>query len=271
MDRYAVVGNPISHSKSPLIHGMFAEQTKQALVYEKLEAPLDGFENWVKDFFASADNKGLNVTVPFKEQAYAMCDSLSERARLAGAVNTLYLDPEHGLTGDNTDGCGLVRDLQNNHGVLLTNKRILLVGAGGAARGVLQPILETAPEKLVVCNRTEAKVDALLDLFPAEARLQKSSFEGLDESFDVIINATSASLAGALPPLPEQVVSAHTVVYDMMYGKDLTPFNRWASELGAKVVIDGLGMLIEQAAEAFRVWRGVNPDTTKVIESLRNS
>lgn len=269
MDRYAVFGNPIKHSKSPQIHSLFAEQCAQAMHYDKLEVPLDDFAVFTKEFFAAADNKGANVTVPFKEQAHALCAQLSERARLAGAVNTLFCNDAGELCGDNTDGIGLVYDLQHNHQVSLAGKSILLVGAGGAVRGVLQPILAAGPKRVVVCNRTAAKVDALLALFPDESRLAKSSFSALDESFDVIINGTSASLSGALPALPEQVVASHSVSYDMMYGAEQTPFNRWAQDLGAAKVIDGLGMLIEQAAAAFEIWRGVRPDTGPVIEAMR--
>ena len=269
MDKYAVVGNPINHSKSPVIHTMFAKQCAESMRYDKYEFPLVGFEEAVKEFFADADNKGLNVTVPFKERAYAMCEVLSPRAKLAGAVNTLFLDEHRRLFGDTTDGAGLVKDLKDNHQVQLKDKKILIVGAGGAVRGVLQPILEERPRELVVCNRTMSKVDELAALFIEHGNIHACEFTELSGSFDVVINGTSASLSGELPPLPISVIGSHTVVYDMMYAKETTIFNAWANKNDAALTIDGLGMLVEQAAEAFTLWRGQRPQTQPVINALR--
>jgi shikimate dehydrogenase len=269
VDRYGVFGNPIGHSKSPLIHRQFAEQTGQSLSYEALLAPLDDFCGFAREFFATG-GLGANVTVPFKEQAFAMADQLSERARRAGAVNTLKKLADGTLLGDNTDGAGLVRDLRHNAGVPLLGQRILLLGAGGAVRGVLEPLLAERPAALVIANRTVEKAEQLAHEFADLGPVVASGFDWLDESVDLIINGTSASLGGELPPLaPSLIESGHTRCYDMMYGRDMTPFNRWASELGALQTLDGLGMLVEQAAEAFFVWRGVRPQTKPVLESLR--
>lgn len=268
-DQYAVVGNPISHSKSPLIHAMFADQTVQSLEYGKIEAPLDDFSLTVKAFFSKPEGKGLNVTVPFKEQAWEMCDKRSASAEKAGAVNTLYMDESGLLCGANTDGIGLVSDLKK-HGASFKGKKILVLGAGGAVRGVLQPILEEEPAKVVVANRTQSKADALAELFQSDGAIESASFDGLEECFDIVINGTSASLSGALPPISASCISAATVAYDMMYGSEQTVFNQWAEEAGAAQTIDGLGMLVGQAAEAFRIWRGVMPETDNVMVALRN-
>jgi len=268
MDRYGVFGNPIGHSKSPLIHRLFAEQTGQQLSYEALLAPLDGFTAFARDFFASG--RGGNVTVPFKEQAYQLADSLTPRAQRAGAVNTLSRQADGGLLGDNTDGAGLVRDLTVNAGVSLQGKRILLLGAGGAARGVVAPILAEHPQSLVIANRTVEKAEQLAKLFADLGPVVAAGFDWLEAPVDLIINATSASLAGELPPIsPSLIQPGHTVCYDMMYGKGLTAFNQWASEHGAARTLDGLGMLVEQAAEAFFLWRGVRPDSASVLAELR--
>jgi len=269
LDRYAVVGNPISHSKSPLIHKMFAEQTGQNLSYDKIEGGRDTFEQEVSKFFEAEENKGLNVTVPFKERAFAMCELLTDRAQAAEAVNTLYLKGRK-LVGDNTDGCGLVTDIQDNYGFSLEGKRILLIGAGGASKGVILPILEARPEQLVLSNRTFSKAQELVEKFDRKD-FQASSFEALNAPFDLVINGTSASLSGNLPEISPTIFSSKTWVYDMMYGSEMTVFNRWAHESGAATVMDGLGMLVEQAAEAFFIWRGVRPDTGLVLQSLRNN
>ena len=269
MQHYAVVGNPVSHSKSPFIHSKFAAQTQQNLSYETLEAPLCDFELSVKEFFSDADNKGLNVTVPFKGQAYDLCRQLTTRAQLAGAVNTLFLNAAGELSGDNTDGLGLVKDLVVNHDISLRGKKILILGAGGAVRGVLQPILNELPARVVICNRTLSKVDTLIDMFSGVGLIEKSSFEAIDDSFDLIINGTSASLSGDVPPLSVVAIGAETICYDMMYNKEETVFNQWARTHGAAECIDGLGMLVEQAAEAFFIWRDVRPDTSELIETLR--
>lgn len=271
-DLYAVVGNPISHSKSPRIHSLFASETGEPVEYTAIQAPLDDFAGTVRQFFERG-GKGLNVTVPFKEEAWKLADRRTERAQNAGAANTLYLDDEGRLTADNTDGCGIVRDLVVNHGVVLGQARILVLGAGGAVRGVLGPILAEHPAAITIANRTVAKADALVNLFKpvaGETALSACGFEQPREPFDVIINGTSASLQGDLPPLSPEVLGEQTVVYDMMYSLQTTTFNQWALEQGAQNVHDGLGMLVEQAAESFRIWRGVNPATGPVIEELRN-
>lgn len=269
MDQYAVVGNPISHSKSPLIHSLFAHQTKQKLEYKTIEAPLDGFALVIRQFFENK-GRGLNVTVPFKEDAWSLCEVLSDRARLAGAVNTLYLDDKGLLCGENTDGIGLVSDLKNND-VQLKGKKILVIGAGGAVRGVLQPILSEGPAAVTITNRTLSKAQALVDLFSDYSVIASQSYEQLDESFDIVINGTSASLSGELPNISAAIFSSNTDVYDMMYSKEDTVFNAWAKVCNVHAVYDGLGMLVEQAAEAFQVWRGVRPDTKEVIQLLRDA
>lgn len=271
MDQYAVVGNPISHSKSPLIHGLFAEQTQQSMAYTTIESPLDDFQGTVRTFFSQPSNKGLNVTVPFKEEAWAMCDFRSEGAELAGAVNTLYLNESGQICGDNTDGVGLVRDIQVNNECAIKGKRVLVIGAGGAVRGVLQPLLKAQPDSIVVCNRTVSKAEALSDLFANHGSISACSFEAVAGQFDVVINGTSASLSGNLPAVSNEIFTADTVVYDMMYGKEETVFNAWARESGAGRQIDGLGMLAEQAAEAFRIWRGIRPETAEILEELRKN
>lgn len=266
--RYAVVGNPIEHSLSPRIHAAFAEQTGEALVYEWLLAPVDDFAGTVERFFDDG-GAGLNVTVPFKQQAWEMAGRHQARAARAGAVNTLWRAADGTLVGDNTDGSGLVRDLRVNHGVSLADARILLLGAGGAVRGVLDPLLGEAPLEVVIANRTLAKAQALRDLFADSGRLAASTFEALAGPFDLIINGTSASLQGDLPPLPGGLISQATVCYDMMYSTDETAFNTWARQQGAGQCLDGLGMLVEQAAESFLQWRGVRPDTAPVMGMLR--
>ncbi|BAN45758.1 shikimate dehydrogenase [Metapseudomonas resinovorans] len=268
MDSYCVFGNPIGHSKSPLIHRLFAEQTGERLTYEAVLAPLDDFSGCARAFFATG--KGGNVTVPFKEQAYQLAGSLSARAQRAGAVNTLKKLDDGSLLGDNTDGAGLVRDLIRNAGLTLAGKRILLLGAGGAARGVIEPILAEKPAALVIANRTVEKAEDLARLFADLGPVSASGFDWLEEPVDLIINGTSASLSGDLPPIsPSLIQPGHTVCYDMMYGKEMTAFNRWASEHGALRTLDGLGMLVEQAAEAFLLWRGVLPDSAPVLAELR--
>jgi len=271
-DLYAVVGNPISHSKSPRIHSLFASETGEPVEYTAIQAPLDDFAGTVKQFFERG-GKGLNVTVPFKEEAWKLADRRTERAENAGAANTLYLDDDGRLTADNTDGCGIVRDLVSNHGVTLKAAHVLVLGAGGAVRGVLGPILAEHPASITIANRTVAKAEALVELFTpvaGETRLSACGFEQPNEPFDVIINGTSASLKGDLPPLSSKVIAQGTVIYDMMYSLQTTTFNQWALEQGAQIVHDGLGMLVEQAAESFRIWRGISPATRPVIEELRN-
>ncbi|MGH8465014.1 MAG: shikimate dehydrogenase [Pseudomonas sp.] len=268
MDQYVVFGNPIGHSKSPLIHRLFADQTGQQLEYSTLLAPLDDFSMCAQGFFKQG--LGANVTVPFKEEAYRLVDSLTPRAQRAGAVNTLSKLADGTLQGDNTDGAGLVRDLTVNAGVQLEGKRILLLGAGGAVRGVLEPLLAHKPASLVIANRTVEKAEQLAREFADLGPVAASGFSWLQEPVDLIINATSASLAGELPPISADLIApGKTVCYDMMYGKEPTPFCRWATEHKAAKVLDGLGMLAEQAAEAFFIWRGVRPDTGPVLDELR--
>lgn len=271
MDRYAVIGNPIAHSKSPQIHAAFARQTGQELSYEALLAPVDGFAQTVADFRAQG-GRGLNVTVPFKLEAFALAERHTPRAQAAGAVNTLAFDAD-GVLGDNTDGAGLVRDLSANLDFALAGRRILLLGAGGATRGVLMPLLDSRPARLTIANRTVAKAEALAALFAARAgdtALDACGFDALaGRRFDLVINATAASLADELPPLPPGLYAEGALAYDMMYGRDPTGFMRAALADGAARAADGLGMLVEQAAESFTLWRGVRPDSSPVLAALR--
>jgi shikimate dehydrogenase len=239
--------------------------------YTAIQAPLDDFHGTVRQFFKRG-GKGLNVTVPFKEQAWTMAEHRTTRAEKAGAANTLYLDKDQALVADNTDGVGIVRDLFNNHGVAPEGARILVLGAGGAVRGVLGPILAEQPVSVTIANRTVAKAEALVRLFAPDAGITELSACGFNESedaFDLVINGTSASLKGDLPPVSPGIIGPDTVVYDMMYSLQTTTFNQWALDNNARRVFDGLGMLVEQAAESFYVWRGVRPDTASVIEELR--
>ncbi|MEJ2059867.1 MAG: shikimate dehydrogenase [Gammaproteobacteria bacterium] len=269
MDYYAVVGNPIAHSKSPTIHRLFAEQTGQALTYEALLAPLDGFEDMVRQFQARG-GRGMNVTLPFKEQAWELADSCGPLADRARAVNTLIFTDDGRIRGANTDGLGLVQDLCVNCDLTLRARRLLIVGAGGAVRGVLAPLLEQHPAKLVIANRTPARAEQLAEDFADTGPIQACSFEALDgQRFDLIINGTAASLSGELPPLPAGIVGTETYCYDMAYGSEPTVFQRWAHTAGAAGTWDGLGMLVEQAAESFLLWRGVRPATAPVIRHLR--
>ena len=267
-DQYVVFGNPIGHSKSPLIHRLFAEQTGQSLEYSTSLAPLNDFTAFAKTFFQSG--RGANVTVPFKEQAFQLADSLTERAQRAGAVNTLIKQADGSLRGDNTDGAGLVRDLTVNHGVTLKGKRILVLGAGGAVRGALEPLLAEQPEVIVIANRTVEKAEQLAKEFSDLGPVFPSGFDWLEEPVDIIVNATSASLTGELPPIsPSLIQPGETFCYDMMYSNEPTAFCRWAAEHKAGQSVDGLGMLVEQAAEAFFQWRGIRPESAPVLEELR--
>ena len=266
MDQYRVYGNPIAQSKSPIIHQSFAIETQQPIRYEKELVPLDAFEETVKAFIAEG-GKGANVTAPFKEQANKLCDQLSERAKLSGAVNTLIFSNGK-IYGDNTDGIGLVQDLLN-HQVIIQNKKILLIGAGGAAKGVVSSLLAQSPIQLVIANRTVAKAQAIVDQYSTH-RIKASSFDDLiNFEFDIIINATSAGLTGSTLPIPSKLITDSTVCYDMVYGKQLTPFLKKAEQLGAEKVIDGLGMLVGQAAESFTLWRNKRPTTETVLKKLR--
>lgn len=275
MDLYAVVGNPIAHSKSPQIHQMFAEQTGQRLQYERILAPIDGFDTSLQVFFANAHAKGCNVTVPFKLEACNWVDELSLTARQAGAVNTIIRQSDGRFLGDNTDGVGLVLDLKTRQ-VALEGARVLLIGAGGAARGVMGPLLQEQPVSITVANRTESKALELEALFKGDgSAVTGLSFEQLNADsspeFDVIINCTSASLEGTLPAVKDEVIASAKAVYDMVYADQPTVFLRWAEDLGVHKAIDGLGMLVGQAAESFYRWRGLRPDIQPVISALRNS
>lgn len=269
VDYYAVMGNPIAHSKSPFIHATFAQQTQQAIHYDAMlvEKEQQAFSKAVNAFKAQ-QGKGLNITVPFKEYAWQISTRRSERAEKAGAVNTIWFDEQGDIVGDNTDGVGIVRDITQNQQHVLTGKRILILGAGGAVRGVLGPILAEYPEQCVITNRTVSKAEALAELFTLQGNVYASSYQDLKQPFDVIINGTSASLQGNLPPLPNHILAEQGWCYDMMYAATPTPFMQWALANQA-TAIDGLGMLVEQAAEAFYLWRGVKPNTLPVIQQLR--
>ena len=266
-DHYAVIGNPVEHSKSPQIHAHFAEQTGQDLEYSRLWAPLDGFAHVAGEFF-SGGGKGLNVTVPFKEEAYRFSTHLTDRATRAGAVNTLRADPD-GTLGDNTDGAGLVRDLRRNLGVEIAGKCVLVVGAGGAARGILPALLDEAPAAVAVANRTAEKAYRLAEAMPS---ITGYGFDTLPATrFDLIINGTATGLSGSALPLPEGLADRNTACYDLVYADRPTVFMEWAAARNAGLVSDGLGMLVEQAAESFFIWRGIRPETKPVLDSLRSA
>ena len=273
MDRYVVIGNPVSHSKSPLIHSLFAEQTGQAIEYTTLLAESGHFNETAQAFFAGG-GKGANVTVPFKQDAHALARRLTPEAQTAGAVNTLYMDGDV-LCGHNTDGPGLVRDVLFNHQGTLAGKHILILGAGGATRGILQPFLAQQPATITIANRTVSKAEILAEGFRPLAEnigLRGCGFDDLaGATFDWVFNATSASLQGEMPALPGTIVGTRTWCYDLMYSSDITPFCRWAQLAGAAKAIDGLGMLVEQAAESFEVWRGIRPETAGVLARLRQA
>ncbi|MDB2705272.1 shikimate dehydrogenase [Pseudomonadota bacterium] len=269
-DHYAVIGNPISHSKSPLIHTKFAQQTKQDLDYIAKEIPLEDLASGLKQL-QKEGFKGINITVPFKEQAWKVVSNKSDHAQRAGAINTIVFNDDGSLYGDNTDGIGLCRDLVDNHQIELKGKRILLLGAGGAARGVIEPLLKYQPTELFIANRTASKAKELAQLYAEFGTLQGGGFEGLSASYDVIINATAASLKGEVPPLPDDILNANASCYDMMYSDTDTAFVSWAKQHAANKTIDGLGMLIEQAAEAFRIWRGIKPETQTIIQLIRQT
>lgn len=270
MDRYAVFGNPVAHSKSPQIHGMFAQQTGEALAYEKQQVE-SNFPQAVTRFFEGG-GAGLNITVPFKLEAYDYADQLTERATNAGAVNTLKRLDDGSILGDNTDGFGMVSDITANLGWPISGKRVLLLGAGGAVRGVLQPLLQEQPAQLVIANRTVSKAQDLATAFTDYGAVEACRFEDLvGRQFDVVINGTSASLGGDLPPLPEHLLATGAACYDMMYGAQPTVFLQWAKQQGCLRIADGLGMLVGQAAESFLLWRGVKPETATVIEALREA
>ena len=269
-DRYAVIGNPIEHSKSPSIHRRFADLTHQDLEYDKILGDLEYFADDVRDFF-SAGGRGMNVTVPFKEQAWRLADVLGAEAHTAGAVNTLTVLDDDRIRGDNTDGLGLVRDLQQNQGLDIGGKRVLLLGAGGASKGVARPLLEQNPGVLVIANRTTERARQLADQLLSFGPVTGCGLDDLQaEQFDLVINGTAAGLASEVPHIPGTCFAKGAWAYDMMYASEPTAFVRWALAQGAAHAVDGLGMLVEQAAESFFLWRGVRPDTDIVIEELRS-
>lgn len=266
-DQYAVIGNPISHTKSPLIHGMFAEATRQDLQYTAIEGPLGGFAGAV-DVFRAAGGLGLNITAPFKLDAYAYATERSARAQLAGAANAMKFEGEQVLA-ENFDGVGLVHDVTHNLRHSLKARRVLLLGAGGAARGALLPFLEQAPVELVIATRSLHKAHELAAMGAGQGPVRGCAYAALEgQTFDLVFNATSASLRGELPPVPACVFAPGCLAYELAYGKGLTPFLRLAQNAGARQLADGVGMLVEQAAEAFAWWRGVRPGTRAAIERI---
>ncbi|HEX2791643.1 MAG TPA: shikimate dehydrogenase [Steroidobacteraceae bacterium] len=267
-DRYAVIGHPIAHSRSPQIHALFARQTQQNMIYDAIDVAPEQLALRLREFFASG-GRGLSVTVPHKEAVIACCASSSARVRIAGAANTIVREPAGALRADNTDGAGLVRDLTHNLGIAVDARRVLLLGAGGAARGVLAPLLELKPRELVIANRSVERALALASAFAPLGAVRGSGFAQLDGiHFDLIVNATAASLQGEIPPLPPSVLGATTICYDLFYAGNATRFTQWALEHGAAQAHMGLGMLVEQAAESFYLWRGVRPDTAPVLSAL---
>lgn len=268
-DIYGVMGNPVTHSKSPTIHSLFAKQTSQRLDYTAIHVDTGGFRQAIGNFQA-AGGKGLNITVPFKQEAFELSDNCSERAKRAGSVNTLKFQ-NNKITGDNTDGIGLVTDLKNNLNIGIQDKNILIMGAGGATRGIICPLLFENPHSLFIANRSLDKAETLLALFSDQGNVAVGSYNALeDKQFDIVINATAASLHGELAPLPDNILTPNAVCYDLMYSIDPTLFMIWATKNHAALVSDGLGMLVEQAAESFLIWRGVHPETKPVISFLRN-
>lgn len=268
VDRYGVMGYPVSHSRSPVIHRLFAEQTDQIMQYELLQVSPDKLEPAIRQFQRTG-GKGLNITVPHKSEVTRLVDQLSERASTAGAVNTLTFK-EGEIFGDNTDGFGLVRDLAVNLELTIEGANILILGAGGATRGIIGPLLEMQPASLRIANRTLDKAQALADHFSRSGPVSACRFNvvPVTESYDLVINATSAGISGEAPPYPSAAISEQTVCYDLSYGLKPTPFGLWAREHGAALSVMGWGMLIEQAAESFHIWRNVRPDTAPVLEKL---
>jgi shikimate dehydrogenase len=268
IDRYAVMGYPVAHSRSPVIHRLFAAQTGESLQYELLEVAPDKLESAIKQFQRTG-GKGLNITLPHKSEVTRFVDDMSERASTAGAVNTLVFKDKE-IYGDNTDGVGLMRDLQTNLEIDLEGANILILGAGGSTRGIISPLLEAKPASIVIANRTMAKAQTLAQVFSAQGPVTAVSFKNVrtPPEFDLIINATSAGVKGETPPYPETAIGENTVCYDLSYSMNATPFSSWAKEHGATRSIMGWGMLVEQAAESFEIWRGVRPDTAQVLKQL---
>lgn len=267
-DQYGVIGYPVAHSWSPFIHGMFARQTGESLVYRLHEVRPEDFRSYVLEFF-SRGGCGLNVTVPHKVAAAELANELTPRAERAGAVNTLMLKRDNRLLGDNTDGAGLVRDLRNNLGIELSGGRVLIIGAGGATRGIVAPLMVMGPGELVIVNRTAERARRFAEDFADLGPIRGGGFEEMGEGYDLVINATSASLSGDVPAIPARVLRPESVCYDMAYSRNDTPFVKWAREHGCTRAFQGWGMLVEQAAESFHLWRGVRPQTAPVLQALR--
>ena len=274
MSKYAVLGNPVSHSKSPLIHSMFAQQTDQTMSYVAIPLEENEFEGFVRNFFADGGG-GLNVTVPYKGNAFALAASCSPRAELAQAVNTLFLDVNGDICGDNTDGVGLVTDLKLNNKVAISGQRVLILGAGGAVRGIMAALVYEQASAITIVNRDVSKAELLAEEMQSMAPIEAMSYSMLQEvankgrRYDLIINGTSSSLFGEMPELDAKLIAPDCCCYDLMYSATDTPFVQWARQEGARISIDGLGMLVEQAAEAFALWRGVRPNTASVMAHLR--
>ena len=269
MNKYAVIGNPIKHSKSPQIHAAFAQQENINIDYQRIQADKNKFTSTVNQF-VKGGGLGLNVTVPFKIKAFEQCQKLNQYAQAAQAVNTISFDPNIGWLGANTDGVGLLKDLKNNLNLQLKNKNILILGAGGATRGILLPLLKENPAQILVANRTPSKAIELAKTFSKEGAIYGYGFEEIDaQSFDIIINATSASLDNVLPPVPDTIINTETVCYDLAYSDNPTAFIEWSNKLNAKLSVDGIGMLIEQAAESYYIWRNFRPETKPVFSLLR--
>jgi len=268
-DQYRVTGNPIKHSLSPRIHTQFAREASQPIEYTTQQCDDAEFSSKIKQQLISGEILGTNVTLPFKEQACALADIRTARADTAGAANTLWLNEKGQICADNTDGVGLLNDLKNNLGLNLAGKRVLILGAGGAVRGVIQPMLEAGVARIDIANRTVSRAQAIADIFVGDAVSACGYDQITGPAYDLIVNGTSASLSGDLPPVPDNAIDAHTCGYDMMYGATLTPFCAWCESKGARA-IDGLGMLVEQAAESFLIWRGVKPSTANILSQLRD-
>ncbi len=268
IDRYAVMGYPVAHSRSPVIHRLFAVQTGQNLQYELLEVEPKKLESAIKQF-ARTGGKGLNITLPHKSEVTRFVDDMSDRASTAGAINTLMFKGKE-IYGDNTDGVGLIRDLTDNLEINLEGANILILGAGGSTRGIMSPLLDENPESIVIANRTMDKAKALAQIYSAQGSVSAVSFKNIrtPPEFDLIINATSAGVKGEAPPYPESAISENTICYDLSYSMNATPFSSWAKEHGAAKSYMGWGMLVEQAAESFYLWRGVRPDTAAVLKQL---
>ena len=267
---YAVLGNPVKHSKSPQIHLLFAEEMGITLEYNAIEVPNDELSTYV-NLFSSQGGKGLNITVPFKENAYKLCTEITSRALESGSVNTIKFDTETNIIGDTTDGEGFINDLRKNYGINLQNKSILILGAGGTVKSIIERLVSEEIKNVVIVNRTLSRAEELEKKFKNKIDIKSFSYETLpNDIFDLIVNGTSLSLSSEVPPVSRNIINKNTFCYDLMYSSDKTVFIKWAIENGALRAADGLGMLVEQAAESFFIWHGVKPNTAKVIEALKN-